>query len=80
MFFLCSSTKGGIKLIRSITYIIGSTTVVQKWAKESKLLIHPFGYDRSRQNKSLRDEELRKVEHLSTTNHLIVHIGQLNQK
>ena len=28
------------------------------------------GYDRSRQNKSVRDEELRKVERLSTTNDL----------
>ena len=44
--------------------------------KESVLLIHPIGYDRSGQNKSLRDEELRNAEHLSTTKDLTVHFGQ----
>ena len=42
------------------------------------LLIHPIGYDRGGQNKSVHNEELisRKSEHLSTTNNLAVHVGQ----
>ena len=36
--------------------------------KKSVQLIHPIGHDRSRQTKSMRDEELMKAEHLSTTN------------
>ena len=46
------------------------------------LLIHPIGYNRSEQNKSVRDEELiyKKVEHLSihlsSTDDLTVHFGQ----
>ena len=54
-----------------VTYII-----IRKQANESVLPIHPIGYDRSRHNKSLRDEELRKAEHLSTTNDLRAHFGQ----
>ena len=42
------------------------------------LLIHPIGYDRSGQNRSLGNEELisRKAEYRSTTNDLTVHFGQ----
>ena len=36
--------------------------------KTSVQLIHPIEYDPSGQNKSMHDEESRKVEHLSTTN------------
>ena len=48
--------------------------------KKSVLLVHSIEYDRSGQNKPMRDEELRKAEYLSTTNDLKVHIGQFNQK
>ena len=43
--------------------------------KKSVLLIHPIGYDRSGQNKLMRDEELisRKAEHLSTVRrHILI--------
>ena len=40
------------------------------------LLIHPIGYDRSGQNKSLSDKELGKVEYLSTMNDLTVYFGE----
>ena len=37
-------------------------------AKESVLLTHPIEYDLSGKNKLMRDEELRKAEHLSNVN------------
>ena len=55
---------------------------MRKWEKESLLLIHPIGYNRGGQNKSVRDEEFtsRKAEHLSihisSTDDLTVHFGQ----
>ena len=45
---------------------------MRRQEQESVLPIHPITYDRSGQNKLMRDEELisRKAEHLSTTNDL----------
>ena len=43
-------------------------------------LNNPIGHDRSRQNKSMRDEELIKAEHVSSTNGPRVQFGQFNQK
>ena len=57
--------------------------IIRKWEKESVLLIHPIAYDRSGQNKSVRDEELisRKAEHLSihlsSTDDLTIQSGQI---
>ena len=40
---------------------------IKERMKQSVHMIHPIGHDRSRQNKSMRDEELisRKAEHLT---------------
>ena len=49
--------------------------------KKSVQLIHPIGHDRSKQKKSMRDEELIKAEHFSTKKRdPTVQFGQFNQK
>ena len=47
-------------------------------AGKTVLLIHPIKYDRSGQNKLMHYKELRKAEHLSTTNDLFEILHNLN--